>query len=155
MRSSPEHLLRAELTLPLPRDQVFPFFADASNLGRITPPGLGFEIRSPLPIAMRTGALIDYRIRLHGFPMRWRTEISRWDPPFEFEDVQLEGPYAQWIHRHKFTETPEGTLIEDEVRYRLPFGPLGQLVHPIVRRQLAHIFRHRADAVHRILLEAA
>ena len=132
-----------------------PTLPNAANLGRLTPPELGFRIRAPQPTDMHPGALIDYRISLHGIPMRWRTEISRWEPPFAFEDVQLRGPYAQWIHRHTFTETPGGTLIEDEVRYRLPFGPLGRLVHPLVRRQLNRIFRHRTDAVRRLLLEAA
>lgn len=151
-----EQVLHARQTLAQPLERVFPFFADAANLGRITPPELGFEILTPQPIAMAPGALIDYRIRLWGLPLAWRTEITRWEPPHAFEDVQRRGPYRQWIHRHIFTPLPgDRTLMEDEVRYRLPLAPLGDLALPLVRRQLARIFAHRRRVCAELFGEAA
>lgn len=147
-----EHILKRELTIELPRGDVFVFFADAGNLERITPPELNFHIITPQPIDIRQGALIDYKLKMRGLPMKWRTEISVWEPPFRFVDQQLIGPYKQWIHTHTFTEiSAERTLIEDEVRYRLPLEPLGDLSHFIIRRELDHIFDFRQKAVAEIL----
>ena len=143
-----EHILKSELIIDRPRSDVFDFFADASNLERITPAELSFHISTPQPIEMREGTLIDYRLRLNGLPMSWQTLISKWDPPNEFIDEQISGPYKQWIHRHKFTELgPDKTLIEDEVRYRLPFEPFGDLAHFVVKGQLTKIFGHRQKVV--------
>ena len=140
--------LRAAQRIMAPRDRLFPFFADARNLARLTPADMRFEIITPSPIAMREGALIDYRIRVWGVPLRWQTVISRWDPPAGFEDEQLRGPYAEWRHRHRFTERGDGTtLMEDEVLYRLPFGPIGALAGPLVRRQLRRIFAYRRRVI--------
>lgn len=147
-----EHILNRSLTLELPREQVFEFFADAGNLERITPPELSFAILSPQPIEIEQGTLIDYKLSLRGLPMTWRTEISVWEPPNRFVDRQLSGPYRQWVHTHTFTEVgPEETLIEDEVRYRLPLEPLGDIAHFFVRRELEYIFDFRQKAVAEIL----
>ena len=147
-----EHILTRELILDLPREKVFGFFADAANLERITPPELNFHIVTPQPFDLKKGALIDYQLKLRGFPLNWRTVISTWNPPHEFVDEALKSPYKQWIHRHTFTELDENkTLIKDEVRYRLPLEPLGDIAHFFVRKELNYIFDFRQKTVKEIL----
>lgn len=148
--------LTRSLELDVPIARVFDFFGDATNLERITPLELSFRIVTPTPIAMAPGTLIDYRLKLHGLPLRWRTLISRWEPPFSFVDEQVAGPYTQWIHTHTFTElAPARTLIEDEVRYRLPLDPLSRIMLPVVRWQLAKIFDYRQVRVAQLLMPSA
>ena len=147
-----DHVLHTTLELPLPVEAVFPFFAAAVNLERITPPELHFEILTPMPIETRLGTLLDYRLSLFGVPFRWRTEIAAWDPPNRFVDVQLRGPYDLWIHTHTFSATEAGTRIDDQVRYRLPLSPLGDIAFPLVKRRLARVFSYRQQAVRAALL---
>ncbi|MFN0247362.1 MAG: SRPBCC family protein [Kofleriaceae bacterium] len=142
------YILERTLVVPHPRDELFPFFADAANLERLTPAFLGFTILTPLPIVMHAGTLIDYRIRLSGIPMRWRTLIESFDPPHRFVDRQLEGPYKLWHHTHTFREVPGGTELGDRVQYELPLGPLGRLAHAVmVERQLKTIFDYRTKVM--------
>jgi ligand-binding SRPBCC domain-containing protein len=147
-----DHLLETSLHLPLDRATVFAFFADAANLEAITPPELRFRITTPLPVAMQQDAIIDYRLSLRGIPFRWRTRIALWEPPYRFIDLQVRGPYALWEHTHTFDVADGGgTLVRDRVRYRLPFGVLGQVALPLVRRDLTRIFGYREVRVRQLL----
>ena len=143
--------LSAVQSFAAPREEVFHFFADAGNLQAITPPWLHFHIVTPQPISLHTGALLDYRLRLHGVPIRWRTEISVWEPPVRFCDRQLRGPYLQWEHTHTFTEEKGGVVVQDIVDYRLPLGLFGRIAHAaMVKLQLLSIFRFRQREIARL-----
>ena len=137
--------LRRSVHLAEPIDQVFAFFADAANLQRMTPPWLDFRIVTPPPIRMCEGALIDYRLKVRGLPMRWRTRIDAWEPPYRFADTQVRGPYSVWMHEHRFEPAPDGgAYCHDHVRYRVPGGPLAPLLHRLwVRRDVEAIFDYR------------
>ena len=139
------HRLTAEVLLPRTRTEIFEFFSDAGNLEAITPPWLNFAVVTPRPIEMREGALIDYRLRLRGIPIRWRTRISLWDPPFSFVDEQLRGPYRSWRHLHTFEEAEDGCLMRDQVDYIVPGGAL---MHRLfVRGDLLRIFGYREEVM--------
>lgn len=128
--------------LPHPVEEVFGFFAQPENLESLTPPTLRFNILTPLPIAMREGTLIDYRLRVHGIPLKWRSEITVWEPPHRFVDEQRRGPYRRWVHEHRFLKVDGGTRVEDRVDYAVLGGRLIQLV---VAPDLRRIFNYRQD----------
>ena len=137
----------SELWLPRPRGEVFAFFGEAANLDAITPPWLNFRTITPGPIALQAGTLLEHKLRVRGFPIRWRTRITAWEPPARFVDEQLRGPYRLWVHEHLFEERDGGTLMRDHVRYSVPFD---FLVHKIlVAPEVERIFAYRADWLRR------
>ena len=133
--------VHSSVLLRHPREQVFEFFSRAENLELLTPTWLHFNILTPPPIEMGLGTRICYRIRIRGIPVRWVSEITEWSPPHVFEDTQVRGPYRKWVHRHVFEETPEGTLVRDEVSYRVPGGALVNRM--LVSGELRRIFDYR------------
>jgi len=140
--------LERDQVLPVSPAEAFQFFADAFNLEAITPPWLHFRVVTQGDIAMHPGTLIEYRLRLHGLPLRWLTRIESWERGRRFTDVQTRGPYRLWRHTHSFEPLDEGTRMRDVVRYALPLGPLGQAARAlVVRRDLDRIFDFRRDVV--------
>jgi ligand-binding SRPBCC domain-containing protein len=98
------YFLEREQMIQRSRSETFAFFSDAFNLERITPPFLRFHIVTPAPIKMEAGAVIEYRLKLFGAPIYWRTVIESCDPDESFVDSQTKGPYALWRHTHSFEE---------------------------------------------------
>ncbi len=143
------YVLERTQRVEVPVERAFDFYGDAANLEPLTPPWLNFEVMTPGPLAFQPGTLLDYKLRLHGVPIRWQTRIEIWEPPLRFVDTQARGPYSLWEHTHMFEKGGEqATLIHDRVRYEIPLGPLGRLAHGLfVRRDLERIFDYRAEAV--------
>ena len=143
-----EFSFRTQLVLPRKRDVIFRFFADARNLEVLTPPWLRFCVLTPPPIKMHPGTLIDYKLRVHGLPLKWCSEVTAWEPPTCFVDEQRRGPYRTWIHEHYFEESGEGTLCTDFVRYSV-FG--GAVINWLfVRRDVEKIFAFRTGQLRKL-----
>lgn len=150
----PEHIFERTIWLPAERDYLFDFFSRAENLQLVTPGWLNFRVLTPLPVEMKLGALFDYRIRLYGVSLTWRTKITAWEPPHRFEDTQLAGPYRVWVHEHLFEPENGGTRMTDRVRYRSRGGPLEPLVDSLfVRSRLEKIFAFREEAFRQLFTQ--
>ncbi len=149
---SGDHVLQSRQWVPAPLDAVFDFFSRAENLEALTPALLQFHIVTPQPIPMGDGTVIDYRLRVHGLPIAWRSRIDAWRPPHQFSDTQLKGPYRKWVHLHQFEAHEGGTLIRDHIRYRVPGGAL---VHRLfVQPDLRKIFAFRQEKIRVFFPEA-
>jgi ligand-binding SRPBCC domain-containing protein len=132
--------LHREAIVPASLEHTFAFFADASNLERLTPPWLNFAIVTPMPIVMTAGVDIDYRIRLYGVPIPWRSRIDVWEPRVRFVDRQTIGPYRWWRHEHGFQAVTGGTRVVDHIEY-VPRA--AWLSGALVRRDVERIFEYR------------
>jgi len=148
-----EYKLIREQWVPQSIEAAFAFFSRPENLQAITPGWLDFRIVS-VDAELRTGSIIKYRLRWHGVPLSWTTEITEWDPPHAFVDTQISGPYALWRHEHRLTPENQGTRIRDQVTYALPFGVLGHITHQLfVRRDVESIFDFRQRRLKELLGE--
>ncbi len=148
------HTLERELRVTRPIAEVFAFFERPENLGRLTPPWVRMQFLTPSPIPMHAGSAIDYVVRVHRVPIHWTTLIAEYNPPHRFVDIQRRGPYALWHHTHTFEAAGDETIVRDAVRYAMPFGPLGAIVHALmVKRDLEAIFAYRTEAIRGIFTE--
>ncbi len=145
------YTLKCELIAPVSMKEAFALFENPYNLAKITPPWLGFKILSP-EVEMRKDLEIDYLFHWLGIPLRWKTRITTYEPPFDFVDEALRSPYLFWRNHHCFRPMEEGTVVSDRVDYAMPYGPVGALAHQwIVARQLREIFDFRQKAIMRLL----
>ena len=146
------YVLKKEQVVSQNISTVFDFFSKPENLSVITPPKMNFKIFTPSPIDMKEGTLIDYTINIMFMPIRWRTLITKYDPPNIFVDQQLSGPYSMWHHTHTFEQLGDNeTLIKDEVIYSIPFAFIGSIVRYLyIKGELEKIFTYRNNKIEEI-----
>lgn len=138
----------SEQWVPQAPEAIWPYFCDERNLEELTPDFLRFEVVGKSTPEIGEGTLIDYRLRLNGVPLKWRSRIENWEPARRFVDTQVQGPYAYWHHAHEFVPLAGGTLMRDVVRYRLPLGWLGSVTAGWkVESQVDRIFAYRARRI--------
>jgi ligand-binding SRPBCC domain-containing protein len=143
------HKLERTQVVPISIGEAFEFFSNPRNLERLTPGIVHFQFLKPPPEKVSPGTVLEYRLRLYGLPVKWRTRIETVEPPTRFVDVQDKGPYAWWRHTHSFREVDaHHTEIRDQVEFGMPLGPLGELAYRLlVAGSLRQIFNYREAAL--------
>lgn len=139
------HTLERTLRIPITIDKAWAFFSSPENLKKITPPDIGFDIKSGYSSPMHAGMIITYTVKpFLGIPLNWVSEITEVEEKSFFIDEQRKGPYAIWHHQHHFKAIPHGVEMTDIVNYKLPFGVLGEWLEPVLVRPKVHgIFDYR------------
>lgn len=137
--------LHKKQQLPISVEEAWLFLSDPKNLKTITPDYMGFDIVSGESDKMYPGQIIEYIVKpILGIPIKWVTEITHVVENKYFVDEQRFGPYSLWHHKHFIKEIPNGVEMEDLIHYKIPFGFVGQLVHPLlVKPKLEQIFEYR------------
>ncbi|MCF7561866.1 SRPBCC family protein [Sabulilitoribacter multivorans] len=139
--------LHKKQNLPITINQAWDFLSDPKNLKTITPDYMGFNILSGADRPMYAGQIIQYIVTpVLGIKTKWVTEITHVIDKHYFVDEQRFGPYALWHHKHFIKQIDGGVEMEDIIDYKIPFGILGQLAHPIlVKPKLEEIFNYRTN----------
>ena len=146
------HKLERTQVVPIPIAEAFEFFANPRNLERLTPDLVHFQFLKAPPEKVSAGTILEYRLRIYGVPVKWRTRIESVEPPNRFVDVQDKGPYAMWRHTHSFRKVDAShTEIRDHVEFAMPLGPLGEIAYRLlVAGSLREIFDYREVALRRL-----
>ena len=141
-----------EQWVPQPVSKVFSFFSESKNLEVLTPNFLSFKVLRQSTEKITEGTRLDYSFRLHGIPVCWQSLITDWQPNFCFSDIQTKGPYSVWEHTHEFEEKNGGTLMRDNVRFKVPFGAPGDLLlTDFIQKDLKKIFNFRIKKIEELL----
>jgi len=146
--TSAQYRLKTQATLNVSTEKAFKFFHSPANLGLCTPPWLKFSVLESSP-EMGKDSMYVYQIKLGPIPLKWTTRIIEWTPDDGFIDLQENGPYKLWVHKHQMKRiTSSWTEMEDTVHYSLPFGPIGKLAHNlIIKKVLKRIFSYRNEII--------
>ncbi len=150
-----ERVLKLYQFVQKPLEKVFPFFSDEGNLEQITPGYLNFKVLGKNTPTITKGTLIDYKLKVHGIPIKWKTRINDFKENEMFIDEQIKGPYTKWVHTHDFYQLQNGTLLKDHVVYKVPFGVLGDLFAGfLVKKDLEKIFGYRQEVISKVFDQA-
>jgi ligand-binding SRPBCC domain-containing protein len=146
------HKLERTQVVPISIREAFDFFSNPHNLERLTPDLVHFQFLTPPPERVSPGTILEYRLRLYGIPVKWRTRIESVEAPTRFVDVQEKGPYAMWRHTHSFRELDANhTESQDLVEFAMPLGMLGEVAYRLlVAGSLRQIFDYREAALRRL-----